>query len=44
MKFSLDTVGYGGYFTDGEHIRGQMLPHAFIDALIAPTNEHQTLA
>ncbi len=20
MKFSLDTVGYGGYFTDGEHI------------------------
>ncbi len=20
MKFSLDTVGYGGYFTDGEHV------------------------
>jgi hypothetical protein len=20
MKFSLDTVGYGGYFTDGQHL------------------------
>ena len=40
MKLSLDCVGYGGYFTDGEHITAEESLHkaaAFgYDAITTP--------